>query len=121
MSAQPIDVARPGIALDMPAIIDNSPARSSMQAVPMGSESLGRLSACSGGLVQRLATPTDRKCVPPEEAELIAGENRNDSANKDPNGAYGPDTCVSGMVWREAVPGDQVCVTPERRAAVARM
>jgi hypothetical protein len=59
--------------------------------------------------------------VPPEEAELIAGENRNDSANKDPNGAYGPDTCVSGMVWREAVPGDQVCVTPERRAAVARM
>ena len=122
LSAERIDVARPGIVLDTPAIIDSSKAsRSPMRALPMGSESLGRLSACSGGLVQRLATPSDKKCVPPAEAELIASENRNASANTDPNGAYGPATCVSGLVWRDAVPGDQVCVTPERRAAVAAM
>ena len=71
--------------------------------------------------MRRLATPNDRKCVSAEEAELIAGENRQASANADPAGAYRPETCISGLVWRAAVPDDKVCVTPERRAAVAAM
>lgn len=76
-------------------------------------------SACPEGLVERRATRTDARCVTADERKRIASENRLDSANHDPNGAYGPATCIDGLVWRDAVPGDQVCVTPERRAAVA--
>jgi hypothetical protein len=99
------------------------------QAVPssrvrkgnLGRRSAGTGGACTNGMVPRLATANDSKCVSPDEAQRIAGENQMRSAHQDPNGAYGPETCVGGFVWRDAVPGDKVCVTPERRAAVAAM
>lgn len=123
VNLESMNVARPGIALDTPAVIDHSATdRSSSGRIRPEGERLGRLAAtCPDGLVQRLATATDRKCVTAEEAQLIASENGQDPANHDPNGPYGPATCISGLVWRDAVPGDQVCVTPERRAAVGRM
>ncbi len=126
-NAQVLEVGRPDITPDIPvnppSAIDavrvgRSPAAEAGRA-NLGDAGIARLALCPNGLVQRLATPSDRKCVSPEEAERIANENRAAPANTDPNGAYGPATCISGLVWRDAVPGDQVCVTPERRAAVA--
>ncbi|MDT5093507.1 MAG: hypothetical protein QOH60_2870 [Mycobacterium sp.] len=71
---------------------------------------------CIQGYVWRNARDGDTVCVTPATRDLIAKENANPKANKDPNGAYGPESCKQGFVWREAFDGDSICVTPNERA-----
>lgn len=72
---------------------------------------------CAAGYAPRNARAGDNICVSADFARRTAQENRDPSANKEPNGgAYGPATCVQGFVWREAFDGDTICVTPDIRA-----
>jgi hypothetical protein len=70
---------------------------------------------CISGYVWRNARNGDAVCVTPDVRQLVANQNANRGANKDPNGAYGPESCAQGFVWREAFQGDTVCVTPAFR------
>jgi hypothetical protein len=70
---------------------------------------------CISGYVWRNARNGDTVCVTPDVRQLVANQNANRGANKDPNGAYGPESCAQGFVWREAFQGDTVCVTPAFR------
>jgi hypothetical protein len=77
--------------------------------------------ACTDGMVERLATTADHKCVSTDERAQIARENELDASNHDASGLGEPDRCTSGLVWRGAVADDKVCVSQERRDAIARM
>jgi hypothetical protein len=70
---------------------------------------------CITGYVLRDARPGDDVCVTPTTQAQVAQENADPNANKDPNGAYGPQSCAQGWVWRQAFDGDTICVTPDIR------
>jgi hypothetical protein len=72
---------------------------------------------CINGFVWRNARNGDAVCVTPATRDLVAQENADPSAHKDPNGAYGPQSCAQGYVWRQAFDGDTICVTPDIRSA----
>lgn len=71
---------------------------------------------CAAGSAPRGAGVGDTACVSPAIRARIAEENRHAAENRDPGGAYGPNSCRAGFVWREAIAGDVVCVTPAARA-----
>jgi hypothetical protein len=73
---------------------------------------------CKNGYVWREAAPGDNVCVTPHMRDLVAYDNSQAAARRNPHGAYGSNTCKNGYVWREAFVGDVVCVTPSMRSQV---
>jgi hypothetical protein len=71
---------------------------------------------CIDGFVWRNARDGDPVCVTPSTRDMVAQENADPGAHKDPNGAYGPQSCAQGYVWRQAFDGDTICVTPDIRS-----
>jgi hypothetical protein len=71
---------------------------------------------CRQGFVWREAFPGDHVCVTPRMRDMVAYDNRQAPARREPGGgAYGRDTCRQGYVWREARASDHVCVSPAMR------
>ncbi len=73
--------------------------------------------SCISGFVWRMASPTDKTCVPPASRDQAQADNAAAASRKLLE--YGPDTCISGYVWREAYSGDHVCVTGAVRSQAA--
>jgi hypothetical protein len=73
---------------------------------------------CMPGYVFRLASPSDRVCVPPASQSQAEADNAAAASRKIVN-IYGVDACITGYVWRGAYSGDIVCVTEGVRAQAA--
>ncbi len=73
--------------------------------------------SCISGFVWRMASPTDKVCVPPASRDQAQADNAAAASRKLLE--YGADTCISGYVWREAYSGDHVCVTGAVRSQAA--
>jgi hypothetical protein len=83
--------------------VDRIDAASNQAQVTITTEMVDK---CVLPYVWRLATPSDRVCVPLEARRRTGLENRLGPLTRTGVG----DACKADLVWREAVPGDRVCV-----------